>query len=413
MAGTKKPGDGQTQRVWPMVHHTKNGRSLPNTVSDRITDTVTTGGENLQIHSPPLPNGDVSVPHLSTGWGTEGNSMQDQGWISHQTSGGPSHRDEEGPPRLGTLGAFQDAPLPRRAIEMFQVPKIRAPQSNMPQRRVLRNLQWQTRDLCLHKQTQGGSKHNSTLCKLQREPPCVDRKMPRASETDSDRTTPGHRHTAKEGEGSYTEETSYLHNSSLNLRIRKNGLFCGEGKGSSETNSDSQASKGREVTKGKEPSQNSGRDPKPCGSRTYPQREERPGHLVKSSAKAKAKAEKKKMISAQIQTSPIPATPRETQTPIREIKDTVTQTPTPSTKKEGDYCLTGTQLVLMMQTFATTLAAQLNITLQTEQVKKATRATLNASKFLTKTREEKTRTQQKMSISLDAGMNTSMETVDP
>ena len=66
----------------------------------------------------------------------------------------------------------------------------------------------------------------------------------------------------------------------------------------------------------------------------------------------------------------------------------------------------------MMQTFATALAAQLNITLQTEQVKNATRAILNASKFLTKTSEDKTRRQNKMSISLDAGMNTSMDITD-
>ena len=81
--------------------------------------------------------------------------------------------------------------------------------------------------------------------------------------------------------------------------------------------------------------------------------------------------------------------------------------------KEGDYSLSGHQLVLMMQTFATTLAAQLNITLQTEQVEKATRATLNATKFLTRTSEGKTRRQNKMSISLDVGMNTSMEIRDP
>ena len=43
----------------------------------------------------------------------------------------------------------------------------------------------------------------------------------------------------------------------------------------------------------------------------------------------------------------------------------------------------------MMQTFVTALAAQPNITLQTEQVKKATRATLNATKFLTRTSEGK------------------------
>ena len=140
-----------------------------------------------------------------------------------------------------------------------------------------------------------------------------------------------------------------------------------------------------------------------------------PAHLVKSTAKAKAKAETKKMVSAQIQTSPVPAPAKETQTPGRERKESVTQTSpvkTPATLEEGAYNLSGHQLVVMMQTFATALAAQLNITLQTEQVKNAMRATLNASKFLTKTSEDKTRRQNKMSISLDAGMNTSMEIID-
>ena len=82
------------------------------------------------------------------------------------------------------------------------------------------------------------------------------------------------------------------------------------------------------------------------------------------------------------------------------------------TIKEGNYSLSGHQLLMMMQTFATALAAQLSITLQTEQVKKATRATLNATKFLTRTSEDKMRRQNKMSIILDAGMNTSMETID-
>ena len=144
-----------------------------------------------------------------------------------------------------------------------------------------------------------------------------------------------------------------------------------------------------------------------------------PAHLVKSTAKAKAKAETK-MVSAQIQTSPVPAPAKEAQTPRRERKKSVTQTSpvktpvtkTPATLKEGAYNLSGHQLVVMMQTFATALEAQLNITLQTEQVKKATRATLSASKFLTKTSEDKTRRQNKMSISLDAGMNTSMEIID-
>ena len=110
-----------------------------------------------------------------------------------------------------------------------------------------------------------------------------------------------------------------------------------------------------------------------------------PGHLIKSTAKAKAKAETK-MVSAQIQTSPVPAPAKETQTPRRERKESVAQTSpvkTPVTKtlatlKEGAYNLSGHQLFVMMQTFATALVAQLNIMLQTEQVKNATRATLNA-----------------------------------
>ena len=140
----------------------------------------------------------------------------------------------------------------------------------------------------------------------------------------------------------------------------------------------------------------------------------------KGQAKAKAKVETKKMVSAQIQTSPVPAPAKETKTPKRERKESVTQTSPvktpvtkiPATLKEGTYNLSGHQLGVMMQTFATALAVQLNITLQTEQVKNATRATLNASKFLTKISEDKTRRQNKMSISLDAGMNKSMDIID-
>ena len=140
-----------------------------------------------------------------------------------------------------------------------------------------------------------------------------------------------------------------------------------------------------------------------------------PAHLIKSTVKAKAKAETKKMVSAQIQTSPVPAPAKETQTPRRERKESETQTPatkTLATMKEGDYSLSRHQLVLMMQTSAA-LIAQLNIKLQTEQVKKATRATLNATKFLTRSSKDKTRRQNKMTISLEASMNTSMEMIDP
>ena len=92
-------------------------------------------------------------------------------------------------------------------------------------------------------------------------------------------------------------------------------------------------------------------------------------HLIKSTAKAKAKVETKQMVSAQIQTSPLPAPAKETQTPRRERNESVTQTSpvknpvtkTPATLKEGVCSLSGHQLVVMMQTFATALAAQLNI----------------------------------------------------
>ena len=237
--------------------------------------------------------------------------------------------------------------------------------------------------------------------------------MPRTSETDSDRTTPGH-NPAKKRKSSYSKEADNLHNCPLNLRIDNNCLLCGNAKRSPEESANSQAPKGEEVSKGKKTYQDCGAAIKPAVEENFRRERKGPSHLVKSTAKVKA--ETKKMVSAQIQTSPVPAPAKETQPPRRERKESVTQAPpmkTPVTVKEGDYSQSGYQLVLMMQTFATALAAQLNITMHTEQVKKAIRTTLGAAKFLIRTSEDKMRRQNKMSISLDADMSTSMEIIDP
>ena len=90
---------------------------------------------------------------------------------------------------LGLWGRFYVVLLQRRTNE---VPEVRAPQGHMSQPRELCNLQRHTRDKCLHKQTQGRTSHNGAMRKLQRKPSCVESQMPRTSETDSDRTTPGH-----------------------------------------------------------------------------------------------------------------------------------------------------------------------------------------------------------------------------
>ena len=74
--------------------------------------------------------------------------------------------------------------------------------------------------------------------------------MPRTSETDSDRTMPGH-NTAKKRKGSYTKEADNLRDCPLNLRINKNRLLCGNAKRSPEARANSQATKGGEASKGK------------------------------------------------------------------------------------------------------------------------------------------------------------------
>ena len=148
-----------------------------------------------------------------------------------------------------------------------------------------------------------------------------------------------------------------------------------------------------------------------------------PTHLVKSSQKKKVTTPKK-MVPAQIQTSPVPAQATETQTPRRERKESVTQTPrrerkesvtqTPTTTKEGEYHLSGKQLVQLMQQFAQALAAQINVSLNTEQLISATRTALNAAKFLTIPIEGRSRApSSRMSVSLNMDRNTSMEIVDP
>ena len=278
MARTQKSGDDQTQRLWPMGYNTQDARRLQDVVPDVLSDAVETGGEENQICSSPLSNGNIFVPHHSSRWGTKGNPLHNQRWISRKTSGGTSNRSQEGtsrPRTVGGGGGFQAVPLQRRANEVFLVSEVRAPQGHMPQPRVLCNLQRQTRDQCLYQQSQGGAQHNGTLCKLQREPPCAGPQMPRMSETDPDGTMPGHNNTAKKREGSYTKEAGNLHNCPLNLRINKNRLLCRNAKRSPEANPHSQATKGEEVTKGKKTFQDCGVAIKPHCRGKFPQGEER------------------------------------------------------------------------------------------------------------------------------------------
>ena len=220
---------------------------------------------------------EMSLCHiLAVVRGTEGNLLHNKRWISHKTSGGTFSRSQEGASRLGTVGAFQAAPLQRRTDEVLQVPEIWAPQGHMSQPRVLCNLQRQTRDKCLHKETQGRTSHNSTIRKLQRKPSCVESQMLRTSETYSDRTTPDH-NPAKKRKGSYTEEADNLGNCPLNLGINKNRLLCGNTKRSSEVSANSQTPKGEKATKGKKTHQDCEAAIKVrCGGR-FPQGEERPG----------------------------------------------------------------------------------------------------------------------------------------
>ena len=196
---------------------------------------------------------------------------------------------------------------------------------------------------------------------------------------------PGH-NTAKKRKSSYTKEADNHRNCPLNLRINKNLSPLRKRKPQRE----------RRLPRVRKPSKTVEQPSSPTVEENSRKEKKGPAHLVKSTAKAKA--ETKKIISARIQTSPVPAPPKETQTPRRGKKESETQTPaikTPATMNEVDYSVSGHHLVLMMQTFATALAAQLNITLQTEQVKKATRATFNATKFLTRTSENKMGRQKK------------------
>ena len=68
MAVTEKPGDGQTQRLWPVGHNTKDRGRLQHAVPDRLSDTTETRGEDHEVYSP-LPNGNVPVLHPSGRWG--------------------------------------------------------------------------------------------------------------------------------------------------------------------------------------------------------------------------------------------------------------------------------------------------------------------------------------------------------
>ena len=318
---------------------------------------------------------------------------------------------------LGLWGPFKLRLFKEEPMRCFKCQQFRHHKATC--HKLLCNLQRQTRDKCLHKETQGGTSYNGAMRKLQREPSCMESQMPRTSETDSDRTTPGH-NPAKKRKGSYTEEAENLGNCPLSTGNIKNCLLCGNVKGVQKQAPTPKPKREKRPPRERKPTKTVEQPSRPAVEENYRRERKGPAHLVKSTAKAKAKAETKKMVSAQIQTSPVPAPAKETQTPRRERKESVTQTSplktpvtkTPATLKEGAYNLSGQQLVVMMQTFATALAAQLNITLHTEEVKNATRATLNASNFLSKINEDKTRRQNKMSISLDAGMNTSMDITD-
>ena len=417
MAITEKPGHCQTQRIWPVGHNTENRGRFRHTVQDGLSDATATRGENHKIRSSTLSNGNVPEPYPCSRRGAEGNSLHNERWIPHKTGGGTFSRSQERASRLRTVGAFQAAPLQRRTNDVLQMPVIQAPQSHMSQPRVLCNLQRQTRDKCLHKETQGGTSYNGAMRKLQREPSCMESQMPRMSETDPQRTMPGH-NPAKKRKDSYTEEAENLGNCPISTGNIKNRLLCGNVKGSSEASTNPQVPKGEKATKGKKTHQDCRAAIKARCGRKFPQGKEGPGTSRQVDSKGQSR-NKENCFCTNTDIS-YASTRKETQTPRRERKESVTQTSpvktpvtkTPTTLKEGAYSLSGQQLVVMMQTFATALAAQLNITLHTEQVKNATRATLNASKFLSKINEDKTRRQNKMSISLDAGMNTSMDITD-
>ena len=104
----------------------------------------------------------------------------------------------------------------------------------------------------------------------------MESQMPRTSETDPDRITPGH-NPAKKRKGSYTKEADNLRNCPLDLRIDKNHLLCGNTKRSPQESSNSQAPKGEEAANGKKTIQDCGAAIKPHGRGKFPQGEERPG----------------------------------------------------------------------------------------------------------------------------------------
>ena len=78
MAGTQKPGDGQTQCLWPVGHNTEDRGCLQDIEPDGLFDTIDTRGEDHQICYSSLPNGNVSGSHLSSRWGTKGNPLHYQ-----------------------------------------------------------------------------------------------------------------------------------------------------------------------------------------------------------------------------------------------------------------------------------------------------------------------------------------------
>ena len=278
---------------------------------------------------------EMSLCHiLAVVAGTEGNLLHNERWISHKTSGGTFSRSQEGASRLGTVGAFQAAPLQRRTDEVLQVPEIRAPQGHMSQPRVLCNLQRQTRDKCLHKETQGRTSHNSAIRKLQRKPSCVESQMLRTSETYSDRTTPDHK-PAKKRKGSYTEEADNLGNCPLNLRINKNRLLCGNTKRSSEVSANSQTPKGEKATKGKKTHQDCEAAIKVrCGGK-FPQGEERLGTSRQVDGEGKDQSKNKENGLCTNTDISCASTSKGNPNPQKERKESVTQTSpvkTPVTK---------------------------------------------------------------------------------
>ena len=237
--------------------------------------------------------------------------------------------------------------------------------------------------------------------------------MHRMSETDPDRTTPGH-NAAKKRKASYTKEADNLHNCPLNLRINKNHLLCRNAKRSPEESANSQAPKGQEAAKGKKTVQDCGEAIKPHGRGKFPQGEERPSTSRQVNGEGESRNKENGFCTNRdiscASTSKGDSNPHKGK---KRVGNTNPDHKNPGHSKGRGLQSVRTPTCPDVADFATAMAVQLSITLQTEQVKKATRATLNAMKFLTRTSEDKTRRQNKMSISLDEGMNTSMEMIDP